>query len=224
MFGGFRRWRDDRISRRYGDHLWRNTPSDSTPTQEELYYNSEQHFHEMPYRVGDQLPYNFCLRTSRDGPYFGRREWPSWGRDARVRGEAACQACRGRGLVLFSRSVIPPNDGTSPSAQVYGVLAEKQCEHCDGTGHRLAQPLRIARENGFSTIEDYDRARAEHAAAQAREHRRGLEEAKRQAQRENCPKCGGSGWINVYIESNRLESCWRCGGTGKRSKYRYKYK
>ena len=126
--------------------------------------------------------------------------------------------------VLFSRSVIPPNYGTSPSAQIGGVLTEKQCEHCDGTGHRLAQPLRIARENGFSTIEDYDRARAEQAAAQVRENRRLEEEARRQARRENCPKCGGSGRTYVGYDSQRLDWCPRCNGTGKRPGYRYKYR
>jgi hypothetical protein len=193
----------------------------SEVTQEEIYYNSEQHFHEMPYRIGDPLPYNFCLRTSRDGPYFGRREWPSWGRDAQVRGEAACQACSGRGAVLFTRSVTPPNYGTDPSAQIYGVLAEKECEQCDGTGHRLAKRLRIARENGFSTIEDHDRARAEQAAARAREERRAWEEAQRQGRREICPKCGGTGSIEIGWYG-RTMSCGRCGGTGKRSRYRYR--
>ncbi len=78
------------------------------PTPEESYYNTEEHFHEWPYRIGDRLPRGWSMMTYHavrgiSGPAVEiRGGWPSWGRPARVTGERACRDCRGRGMVLYA--------------------------------------------------------------------------------------------------------------------------
>jgi DnaJ-class molecular chaperone len=205
---------------RRAELMWRGSVIDNGPTQEEIYYNSAQHFHEMPYRIGDRLPRNFWIRTSTKSPYLGNRAWPSWDRDTKVRGEAACSYCNGRGLVLYAHTIVPEHSDVSPddhkdvSLEPYGVLAEKECDSCDGTGDRHAKKLRIARGNGFSTYEDYLQAVYERQL----ESRRQDEEAYRELNRRQCNKCGGGGVIvktnmNPYGPAN-VSNCWRCGGRG----------
>ena len=77
-------------------------------TREELYYNSEEHFHEMPYKIGDRLPKSWRWYTVVEQPDRVRGfesicGWPSWGRPAQVVGDHACRLCRGRGLILYPR-------------------------------------------------------------------------------------------------------------------------
>ena len=38
------------------DGRWAPRPWDSALTREEEYYRSEEHFHEMPYKIGGLLP------------------------------------------------------------------------------------------------------------------------------------------------------------------------
>ena len=65
------------ILSRFGSRILApHSPLDATP--EQIYYNSEEHFHEMPYRLGDRLPRNWNMQSG----------WPNWGRPPLASGAA----------------------------------------------------------------------------------------------------------------------------------------
>lgn len=181
-------------------------PKPQPTTPEERYYNSEQHFREMPYRVGDRLPKYWVMNEA----------WPSWGRPVRVEGERACPECRGRGCILYG-------DYSRPLISDDRILYEKDCDPCGGTGIAGEKQRRYEeawlRQTGFSSMEEYYR----HQAVLAQQRRQGAEEATRRQRRESCSSCGGSGRrAYAYRENAENVTCLRCNGTGKRVWYRYR--
>jgi hypothetical protein len=200
-------------------------------TREELYYNTEEHFHEMPYKVGDRLPDGWRMYTvvEKADPANGFEAvfgWPSWERPARVTGDRACRMCRGRGLLLFPH--LQSLDGYE-----YWVLHEDYCSECCGMGvaweaerrrneqrQREREQQRLeneatARNKGYESWADY-------SAALEREEAIARKENERRQREEACGSCKGSGQKYYFTpgQGSISVSCFRCGGTGKKYKYR----
>ena len=133
------------------------------PTPEQIYYDSEEHFQEMPYRLGDRLPSNW------------HGNWPNRGRPPLASGARACKRCAGRGSILYPH-LISRNDRSW-----YKVLAETGCQECCETGiggERNRRDMeRFLRDNGYSNYGEYVQAQV----IRGEESRRADREAKRQA-------------------------------------------
>jgi hypothetical protein len=137
------------------------------PTPEQIYYNSEEHFHEMPYRLGDRLP----------GDWHMHGGWPNWGRPRLVPGARACHDCAGRGGILYAH-VISRDDGSW-----YTVLAETGCWKCCETGidgeKNRRDMERFLRDNGYADYGEYYKAQV----IRGEESRRASREAARTRKR-----------------------------------------
>jgi hypothetical protein len=133
------------------------------PTPEEIYYNSEEHFNEWPYRLGDRLPDRWHM------------QWPNWGRPPLVSGARACNRCAGRGSILYPQNV------TRDDGSWYAVLAETGCWECCQTGIHgekfRRDEERFLRDNGYANYGEYYEAQV----ILGEESRRARKEAEREA-------------------------------------------
>lgn len=142
------------------------------PTPEEMYYNSEEHFHEMPYRLGDRLPRDLYMGSG----------WPNWGRRPLVSGARACSRCAGRGSILYGH-VVSQNDGSW-----HTVLAEEGCQPCCETGiddERARRDIeRFVRDSGYANLGEYDEAQAVLGEESRKAEKKAEREAKSKARRQ----------------------------------------
>lgn len=177
------------ISELWSDFWWRLRhgpppprqygPSYAGSTPEEEYYRSEEHFHEMPYEIGDLLPRTWSMHAA--SPLHWQEGWPSYDRPIIYRGSNVCPMCAGRGIVLYGRYIALPDN-------VDRVLDEKQCDFCAHTGYAWAKRLAEARAHGYSTVEEYNEAERAESAQRELEKRRAYREHERQT------AAGWAGW------------------------------
>jgi len=166
-------------------------PWDPALTPEEEYYRSEEHFHEMPYKIGDLLPPTWGMHAAY--PLHGTIGWPSYGRPIIYRGSDPCPICAGRGIILYGAYA---GSSSSGGYHVFDnhVLAEKYCDFCNHTGYAKARALATARANGYSTVEEYVAAVHAQRAMERAKKRKEIEESKRA---ERLKRGGWAGWLDA---------------------------
>jgi hypothetical protein len=153
----------------------------SEETPEEAYYRSEEHFHEMPYKIGDRLPAEWVMHAA--PPLQLLNGWPSYDRPIIYRGSDLCPICAGRGIILYGR-VEFTNSGS------YRVLDERDCDVCHHKGYAGARVA--ARTHGYSTVEEYHAALH---AMRAEKRAKKRKEIKEQERARRLMRGGRLGWF-----------------------------